>query len=474
MNLASTEYKEFQYADTQVILDIRRNLLFQVDELACRILNALRIRSDCEGTLFPELEGDASREDVLEALGELEELGLIHEGSEGPSASEAPQLPAVQALRLNLVHDCTLRCTYCYGRGGEYGTPGESMSYSTAVQAFEFLLQQIPLGRRGSIYFFGGEPLLAWGLLQRIIPYIRRREQEEEKKITLFLTTNGTLLTEKTIHFLHQYHVQIQVSLDGPPHIHDRMRVFPNGSGSYHHILPKIKKLLQIQGKCPIRATLDPSEPRLTQVVEHLLQIGATFVHTEPASDVIGGEPGGLSSQAVEYLKREYHHLKEECIRTIETESKPLPIHAFVRIIRRLLGGSERRRYYGCGMGRGYLAVSPRGEFYPCHRFVDHEEHFLGDLRAGPSAEVRKRYVALHVHQREPCRSCWARYLCGGGCYYEAAATQGDIRKPDPAYCGLTQAIITEAIEIATCLSQLPPEKIRGLVEGLEETVGYR
>lgn len=468
-----TEYQEFSFGDARVILDIRRNRLFQVDTLARRILEALQSHPDCGDRQIAELEGDYLPEEVQEALGELKELGLIRAGNEGCLEPESHQLPAVQVLCMDIIHDCNLRCTYCYGRGGEYGTPGELMSYSTAVQTVEFLLEQIPLGGKGSIHFFGGEPLLAWDLLQRVVLYIRRREEEEKKRIALFLTTNGTLLTDETIRFLYQHCVQVRVSLDGPPHINDSMRVFPNGSGSYYHILPNIVKLLQAQKRVAIRATLDPNEPRLTEVLEHLLQVGATYVHAELASDVIGEKIRGLSPQAVENLKREYCHLKEEFIRTIETESKPLPIHAFVRIIRRLLGGSVQPRYYGCGMGRSYLAVSPRGAFYSCHRFVDQEEHFLGDLRTGPSAEARQRYVALHVDQREPCRSCWVRYLCGGGCYYEAAVTQGDIHKPDPTHCALAQAIITEAIEIATCLSRLPPKKMKELLEPVEQTVSY-
>ena len=29
------------------------------------------------------------------------------------------------------------------------------------------------------------------------------------------------------------------------------------------------------------------------------------------------------------------------------------------------------------------------------------------------------RSAERHVDRQEPCRSCWARYLCGGGCYHE-------------------------------------------------------
>lgn len=472
MSLVSCEYKEFQFGDKQVVLDIERNMLYQVDEISSRIVQRLRSHPDSECRWIAELEREYSSGEVQEALGELKELELIHEDEAESCVSVSPQLPAVQALCLHLVHYCNLRCTYCYGRGGEYGTPGESMSYSTAVKAVEFLLEQIPSGKKGNISFFGGEPLLRWDLLKRIIPYIRRREQEKKRKITLSLSANGTLLNDEIVHFLHHHRVPVTISLDGPPHIHDRMRVFPNGTGSYYYIFPKIKKLLQVQGRCPMRATLDPNEPRLTEVVEHLLQIGATLVHTEPASGLLGKESGKLSSEAVENLKKEYRRFKEKYIRAIQMESKLLPFFAFIRILR-MLTGSGQRRYYGCGMGRSYVAVSPRGEFYPCHRFVDQKKYLLGDLDNGLSKGAREQFVALQVRQRESCRSCWARYLCGGGCYYDAFFSQGDLEHPDPARCELYQEVTTEAIEIGTHLSQIPPQEIREMGERLVEYLAY-
>jgi uncharacterized protein len=44
----------------------------------------------------------------------------------------------------------------------------------------------------------------------------------------------------------------------------------------------------------------------------------------------------------------------------------------------------------------------------------------MGDVHSG--SDVVKRAVHLaerHVDRQEPCKSCWARYLCGGGCYHE-------------------------------------------------------
>jgi uncharacterized protein len=44
----------------------------------------------------------------------------------------------------------------------------------------------------------------------------------------------------------------------------------------------------------------------------------------------------------------------------------------------------------------------------------------MGDVASGSDLARRAAHLAeRHVHRQEPCRSCWARYLCGGGCYHE-------------------------------------------------------
>lgn len=471
MNLSSVEHKAFQFGDALVVLDIPRSKLFKLDRLSGHILRNLLSQPTSEDSVHTQLVEEYPPEEVLEALSELKALGLIYSGDRAPAAPKAPELPTVRTLCLNIIHRCNLRCTYCYATGGVYGTPGTLMSYSTAVQAVEFLLDQIGQGESARIHFFGGEPLLAWDLLQRTIPYIRRREKEEDKNLSLHLTTNGTLLTDDVISFLHRYDVRVAVSLDGPPHIHDSMRVFPNGTGSYQRILPNIEKLLDLQGACRLRATLDPNEPRLNEVVEHLLHVGATTVHAELASLAVGDGISELPQEGVEKLKREYGQLKQSCVQAIERGSRSLPFQPFETVIRHLLAEPGHLLFHGCQMGRDYLAVSPRGELYPCHRFIDHKLHCLGDLSTGPSVDGRMRYAALHVDGREPCRNCWARYLCGGGCHYEAAARHGTLEKPDPIRCELNRAIIVESIEIAAQLGRLPVERLRKLLTRDENTI---
>lgn len=77
-------------------------------------------------------------------------------------------------------------------------------------------------------------------------------------------------------------------------------------------------------------------------------------------------------------------------------------------------------RPYPCGAGAGYFGVSADGDLAACHRFVEDSDGMMGTLASGVDRVQQARWLnERHVHRQEPCRSCWARYLCGGGCHHE-------------------------------------------------------
>ena len=83
-----------------------------------------------------------------------------------------------------------------------------------------------------------------------------------------------------------------------------------------------------------------------------------------------------------------------------------------------VVGGARERR--PCGAGAGYLGVSASGELAACHRFVEDKQGYFGNLEEGIDPGKQRAWLTeRHVHRQEPCKSCWARYLCGGGCHHE-------------------------------------------------------
>jgi uncharacterized protein len=110
-----------------------------------------------------------------------------------------------------------------------------------------------------------------------------------------------------------------------------------------------------------------------------------------------------------------------ECGRKFEQHimaGRRFPFANVVNALREIHKGTHRP--YPCGAGAGYLGVSATGELSACHRFVGDPDASMGDLVHGVNRERQNQWLdKRHVHFQEPCNSCWARYLCGGGCHHE-------------------------------------------------------
>ena len=110
-------------------------------------------------------------------------------------------------------------------------------------------------------------------------------------------------------------------------------------------------------------------------------------------------------------------------------------------------GPCAAKRLTGCGAGYQYLAVTPDGALYPCHQFVGHPEYCLGDLDRGITRpELQEQFRQAHVFTKTACRTCWARFLCGGGCHAQAALLGGGLKRPYSLACKLVQARLEGAL----------------------------
>jgi uncharacterized protein len=111
-----------------------------------------------------------------------------------------------------------------------------------------------------------------------------------------------------------------------------------------------------------------------------------------------------------------------DCGRQFEasiSEGRLLPFSNIISTLRQIDRGG--RDDYPCGAGGSYLGVSADGELYACHRFVGDEARSMGNVKTGIDQARQTAWLAdRHVENQPPCRTCWARHLCGGSCHYEA------------------------------------------------------
>ena len=153
-------------------------------------------------------------------------------------------------LVLSVTEDCNMRCKYClyselYENSVTYSK--QNMSWEIAKksvdQYFELHNEKEKRGykKSPSITFFGGEPLIQYKLIKKVIEYASGVREDTR----FYITTNGLLLSQKVIDFFINHDVFITFSLDGYKANHDRNRVLENGNPTFDKIFSNIQKLQQ-------------------------------------------------------------------------------------------------------------------------------------------------------------------------------------------------------------------------------------
>jgi uncharacterized protein len=328
--------------------------------------------------------------------------------------------PPLRALSLAVAQKCNLGCTYCYAQQGEFGGAAKNMPLDVAIQSVELLFRDVAPGERVNLSFLGGEPLVNRPVIRAATERAIELAKERHAQATFSITTNGTLLTSDDGDFFERHAFAVTISIDGIGEVHDAQRPYKGGSGSFDRIMANAARLLRAQRRMQVsaRVTVTPRNLRLRETIDDLVARGFHSVGFSPmlASPTGTGEmdDGSLVSMLEQMID-----CGEEFERRVIAGER-YPFANIVNALRELHKGTHRP--YPCGAGAGYLGVSADGELAACHRFVGDEAGAMGTVAAIDRTKQNTWLADRHVHQQEPCNSCWARYLCGGGCHHEVLA----------------------------------------------------
>lgn len=441
------QYKNNGY---DIVLDVNSGAIHVVDDVTYdvialyeghtreEIVNSLRER-------YPETEVEEALDEV-QMLVDNEEL-FTKDTYENYIMDFKKRPTVVKALCLHIAHDCNLACQYCFAEEGEYHGRRALMSFEVGKKALDFLIANSGNRRNLEVDFFGGEPLMNWQVVKDLVAYGREQEKLHDKKFRFTLTTNGVLLNDEVMEFCNREMGNVVLSIDGRKEVHDKMRPFRKGAGSYDLIVPKFQQFAESrhQDKYYVRGTFTHYNLDFSEDVLHLADLGFKQISVEPVV-AEPKEPYAIREEDLPKLFEEYDKLAVEMIRRHKSGEDFNFFHFMID----LEGGPcVAKRLSGCGSGTEYLAVTPWGDFYPCHQFVGNEKFLLGNVDEGIlNTDIRDEFRCCNVYAKEKCRKCFARFYCSGGCAANAYNFSGDICGAYDIGCELQKKRIECAIMI--------------------------
>jgi uncharacterized protein len=310
----------------------------------------------------------------------------------------------VSTLTLNVTRKCNLKCSYCF-ENDEYRKLG-NMPFIIAKKAIDTFFTD--KNSNWVIIFTGGEPILNFDLLKKVIEYI----EEKELKVEYRIKTNATLLDEEKMNFLIKNNVKIQISLDGNEKAHNTHRKFANGNGSFQIVDEVINKLIEKNAdNITISGTLTH------QTTQYIDDCYAQLNSYQGIKNYVLKGVMPNSQQQYVFETDDYTFLYKSNLKN----DKYL-IQQGIKLIK------GDKNYNVCGIGIWNISIDVDGNIYPCYRMCGDKQYVIGHLNSlKMSFKLPQELENIYLLENNiQCSKCYLIHVCKIGCYTDKLAYKYD------------------------------------------------
>ncbi|MBO0576316.1 radical SAM protein [Clostridium botulinum] len=422
LNLKSP-FLTFQLEDKYFLYDGDKGFLMEISHIIYDILNCLHQYdfnqdSSCKA-FMQELTEKYNEKEVGEALhnlkyfskrGFLKDKGTIYKFYKKEYKVEENK-SFKGGLWLNISHDCNLKCSYCYGNGGDYGEVRALMTKEVAKKCIDYWFKKINKNQKFfNVAFFGGEPLINQPVLFFAVEYINNLMNSINAEARYTITTNGTIMNNKIIKLLKDNKFEFMLSIDGLEEIHNRNRPYASGEDSFKSILANIEILKKnFDNLMANMVVTKKSIPFLKKSVEKLWSIGINYVNISLCCD----KNEKYEYEDFEIWHKQIHELSEITYNNIINGKK----YGVLNLIESMENINNRKVEVTCSLFiNGVFVFSSVGNIYRCYRYVGDEKYKIGNI---DDKNINLLNYKSKKAKIEKCSNCWAQILCKDGCAYE-------------------------------------------------------
>lgn len=307
---------------------------------------------------------------------------------------------------------CQLSCSYCFENGGERkGVMKENIMEKSVEWLNEYF--SIHNLKRMKIVLFGGEPLLGAKMIKKALPVFSALAERHGLDYRTELVTNGELLTKDIACFLHKYFWRrLQITLDGPKDIHDRLKFGNKGRPTFDIIVGNMLMVLNQKYIDSVDIRINYSEETTEKVVE-LLEYLASLGAQEQFNLSFG-----IIMQTLEFL-------------TSASESHSANAYLLFCAKAKELGFKIPVEYtvgpWCVATEKHSVVLQPDGSLQKCISTVGRNQYNFSNVSVLPIGYAKD--ARFEVFKRvENCKKEKCQYIpiCGGGCPWDAIVAHGE------------------------------------------------
>lgn len=348
-------------------------------------------------------------EDIRQNL--IEQQNIIDDWFDEKKIIEERKLKGMNdANRLDLVLlptlACNFSCVYCYE-----SHEASKMKETTQAAILSWLEREIPKRKVTMLHWFGGEPLLAYRTIVSMTRHVMDLAADSGHYVTPHITTNGYLLNPKRCRELTEIGIKnFQITLDGTPETHDRLRVLRNGKGTFDQIFNNIKVLAASdrQAKISLRINFNHNNlhtiPTLLEMFPEEIRSQLRVVYEPIFGQCAVSATDNLPAREISASIADYYKLAEELGYDVILGQSCLYTGRLVYCY------AERKNQMIINYNADVYKCSV-GNFDPKERvgYIHPDGFFVKD------DDQWNNWVGMDVFEEE-CHECVYLPLCMGGC----------------------------------------------------------
>jgi len=399
---------------------------------------------------LPDEDGNG----VTDVIEQLRRLGILIESKDACRTyrhNMPEELGLITNLTIFVTTKCNLRCVYCYARGGDTGKTISREMWRLAMDHFFAALSSgIAKGNAGlkSVNLTihgGGEPTVEFAILKEIVAEFCERARAVGLQPAVGMGTNGTY--RDSVHqWIVDNNIGVNISLDGPRDIQNRLRPFRSGQPSYDVVVRNLESLVKAGRRVSVRATItDEAMETMEKTVELAKQLGLAAVNFQPVTLTGRCANSALSRPDAEQFTEKF--LK--CFL--------LGLKYDINVKYSGMRCFEHYQHRFCSACGQNFCVTPDGNITTCYEVLDAEDlaastFFIGkvdpiqgrvELDQSRIEELKQRVTANMV----ACNGCFLRYQCAGDCPVKSFRySHRDLYSPDPYRCQIADRLNKQLI----------------------------
>lgn len=347
----------------------------------------------------------------------------------------------IKNMVLQMTDYCNLNCKYCFIEDGidKNTYTRRNMSYYTcekAVDKFFKIMDKNSTAKKPTIIFYGGEPLINWGVIEKVLPYIKDKEIAYNIEVDKVIITNATLINENIAKSLKRYDVETCISLDGTKNINDINRKYENDKGSFDDVINAIK-ILRYNGVEPALSSVMSKEgvDKIEEIAQFLFDdlkikgLGFNHVSILPRNKNYSSYDSNYEGKYAEGLIKMQEIIQKKYPDVYE-KRMGIKINSFL---------DKKFNVSSCTATGLQISVSTDGFIGVCQGYMGTRKTFNNTV-FDEEYDPKDDEVFIEWSMRSPlniktCRECIAFSNCGGGCPRNANYLTGSIWGLDKGFC---------------------------------------